>query len=245
MTSFIPRDSVQFSMRLTNIEQRLDDFTLSLKMAQLHTEVSSPIAPLYAGAYCYHAGFPLAEAYEILGNLTVVAKFYFGHKRMAITCRVTEGLESNRLFSVADGLDGWKLENQFRGQSGFIEFDTSVRLPRHVHILSIREGGVSDTLIHERIFVIGGVALVELGGEIYVIPPQTLVTIAPGVPHTWIACPKGVKVSKNTGSHETEQVISQGKFMMLYEYEEITGFFPTKQTDTLKSVGDYVRPAGS
>lgn len=132
----------------------------------------------------------------------------------------------------------------FRGQSGFIEFDTNIRLPRHVHIAPPNVGGknVQKTLVYERIFVVGGVALVELAGEIYVVPPQTLVTIAPGVPHTWTACPEGVNVSRNTGWSEDEhEIISGGKFLMLYEYEETTGFFPTAQTKTLKRVEDYVR----
>ncbi|KAL9567476.1 hypothetical protein ACKAV7_008426 [Fusarium commune] len=129
----------------------------------------------------------------------------------------------------------------FRGQSGFIEFDTNLRLPRHVHISPAVTGENLGTLVYERIFVVGGVALVELGGEIYVIPPQTLVTIAPGVPHTWTACPKGINLSKNTGSKDEDEILSEGKFLMLYEYEETTGFFPTAQTETLTSVEDYVR----
>ncbi|KAI5461833.1 hypothetical protein BGZ63DRAFT_386721 [Mariannaea sp. PMI_226] len=129
----------------------------------------------------------------------------------------------------------------FRGQSGFIEFDTSIRLPRHVHISPAAAGENLGRLVYERIFVVGGVALVELGGKIHVVPPQTLVTIAPGVPHTWTACPKGVNLSKNTGSKDEEEIISEGKFLMLYEYEETTGFFPTAQTETLKSVEEYVR----
>lgn len=129
----------------------------------------------------------------------------------------------------------------FRGQSGFIEFDTNTRLPRHVHISPSEDGQDDKMLIHERIFVVGGVALVELSGKIYVIPPQTLVTIAPGVPHTWTACPAGVNVSKNTISGAGKDVISDGTFLMLYEYEDQTGFFPTIQTKTLTSVEEYVR----
>mgnify|MGYP001035926328 CR=1 FL=1 len=129
----------------------------------------------------------------------------------------------------------------FRGQSGFIEFDTTIRLPRHVHISPNMDPKEGPSLVYERIFVVGGVALVELGGQIYVIPPMSLVTIAPGVPHTWTACPGGVNISKITGLRGTEEIISPGKFLMLYEYEEITGFFPTAQTETLKSAEDYVQ----
>lgn len=130
----------------------------------------------------------------------------------------------------------------FRGPSGFIEFDTTVRLPRHVHIASCAEQDGVQYLIHERIFVVGGVALVELGGEIHCIPPMTLVTIAPGVPHTWTACPADVNISKITGTEtaEGEELISSGKFLMIYEYEEATGFFPTAQTKKLAKVTDYV-----
>ena len=69
------------------------------------------------------------------------------------------------------------------------------------------------------------------------IPPKTLVTIAAGMPHTWTACPAGVDpLGTKSGS-----CVSDGKSLMIYEYEEPTGFFPTKQTETLREVGEYVR----
>lgn len=37
-----------------------------------------------------------------------------------------------------------------------------------------------------------------------------------------------------------EEFISKGKFIMLFEYEESTGFFPTAQTRTIRSVGEYM-----
>ncbi|KIY04212.1 uncharacterized protein Z520_00905 [Fonsecaea multimorphosa CBS 102226] len=140
----------------------------------------------------------------------------------------------------------------FSGQMGFIEFSTDFRLPRHVHIAASSSSSSSQPVvavqkfIAERIVVLNGVALVELNGEIYVIPPQTLVTIAPGVPHTWTACPPGVSVPVSQGPTMTTgdplQVIqSEGTFLMLYEYEEPTAFFPTRQTATLASVDDYER----
>ncbi|KAB5554328.1 hypothetical protein GE09DRAFT_123945 [Coniochaeta sp. 2T2.1] len=132
----------------------------------------------------------------------------------------------------------------FGGQCGFIEFDTNVRLPRHVHISSEEDGNAhSRRFLHERIIVVGGVALVELGGTIYVIPPVTLVNIAPGVPHTWTACPAGVNFSSIRGlkSKNGDNVVSAGTFLMLYMYEEVTGFFPTAQPGTLKSVDEYAR----
>lgn len=134
------------------------------------------------------------------------------------------------------------LRPAYRGQSGLIEFDTSTRLPRHVHIANSPGPSGKSVLLHERIYVVGGVALVELGGEIYVIPPGSLVTIAPGVPHTWTACPEGVTIPNQNGAQtDGGSITSEGRFTMLYEYEEITGFFPTAQTDRLGSVEDYVR----
>lgn len=146
----------------------------------------------------------------------------------------------------------------YAGQFGFIEFTTEYRLPRHVHIAPLdSEDPRGQVFTAERILVLSGVALVELNGQIYVIPPKTLVTIAPGVPHTWTACPAGVRVSAPSGhlpspqrgrqSNEAspeyglEAVVSTGQFLMVYKYEEPTRFFPTKQTETLSSVEDYER----
>ncbi|KAH0847641.1 hypothetical protein AYO21_02929 [Fonsecaea monophora] len=154
-------------------------------------------------------------------------------------------------------------QRAFSGQLGLIEFTTDFRLPRHVHIsssssspsTSIEADTDTDTrpataqaqtqkFIAERIVVLNGVALVELNGTIYVIPPKTLVTIAPGVPHTWTACPAGVSVPVAGGAAAAApaaQVYSDGTFLMLYEYEEPTAFFPTRQTRTLGSVDEYER----
>ncbi|CZR68751.1 uncharacterized protein PAC_18650 [Phialocephala subalpina] len=149
----------------------------------------------------------------------------------------------------------------FSGQLGIIDFTTSTRLPRHVHIssTSLPAGTTSDDvetqsthhLTSERILVLNGVALVELNGDIYVIPPKTLVHIAAGVPHTWTACPRGIQFSdamKENGSFtagnsikETESPISDGTFLMVYMYEDVTGFFPTEQTETIEDVNKYVR----
>ncbi|KAF5705082.1 salicylate hydroxylase [Fusarium mundagurra] len=131
MTSFIPKDSVQFNKRLTNVEQGPDGVTLSFQDGTTATcsilagadgiksivrghvleKYPKQIAPVYAGCYCYRAVIPMSEAYEILGDLTDVAKVYFGNKRCAVTYRVTCGEEFNYLLCVADGLDAWKLEN--------------------------------------------------------------------------------------------------------------------------------------
>lgn len=150
---------------------------------------------------------------------------------------------------VASPSTPWSPDISFGGQFGIIDFDTTIRLPRHVHI-----SGQNFTA--ERILVISGTALVELNKQVYVIPPRTLVTIAPGVPHTWTACPAGLNISKivdlrnanRLDSHtsaarilSTEPLITDGRFVMIYEYEEITGFFPTEQVGTIDSVEDYVR----
>ncbi|KAI1608145.1 hypothetical protein EDD37DRAFT_674861 [Exophiala viscosa] len=128
----------------------------------------------------------------------------------------------------------------FAGQFGFIEFTTEYRLPRHVHIAPPEASAPEQKFTCERIVVLNGVALVELNGEIYVIPPKSLVTIAPGVPHTWTACPAGVSVIEER-EEGPQVVLSEGKFLMLYEYEEPTSFFPTKQVHTMKSVHEYER----
>jgi hypothetical protein len=153
----------------------------------------------------------------------------------------------------------------YTGQFGIIRFDASLRLPRHVHISTApgpqdNHGGASNaaataplitstgntpatskskskrSLVTERILVLNGVAMVELSGTIYVVAPHTLVTIAPGVPHTWTACPAGVRLP--------DGLVSRGEFLMVYEYEEVTGFFPTSQTETLRSVDEYVAHEG-
>lgn len=112
MTSFIPIESVQFNKSLTNVEQQSDGVILTfadgtiaestilagadgiMSTARAHVLKDlypSQVAPVYAGAYCYRAVIPMPEAYEILGDLTDVAKFYFGHNRSAVTYRITGG----------------------------------------------------------------------------------------------------------------------------------------------------------
>jgi hypothetical protein len=154
-------------------------------------------------------------------------------------CRVAHGHGTNikRPFSnipvVMHELDGGGFPGQSRsycGQFGFIPFDEFLRLPRHVHIGTSHQPG-KNALVTERILVFNGVAMVELNGNVYVIAPGSLVTISPGVPHTWTACPPGVKLPNGE--------VSDGKFFMVYEYEEPTGFFATKTTKTLGSVDEY------
>ena len=111
MTSFIPVENVQFNKRLTGIEQDTNGVTLQFSdgttaaasilvgadgiqsIARSHVLADQPtqIAPVYAEAYCYRGVIPMSEAYEILGDLTDVAKFYFGHGQGAVTYRISGG----------------------------------------------------------------------------------------------------------------------------------------------------------
>lgn len=112
MTSFIPIENVRFNKRLTKIEQRSDSVLLSFADGEvaeatilagadgikstvrdyvLSTTYPSEVNPAYADAYCYRGVIPMAEAKEILGDLTDVAKFYFGYKRSAVTYRISGG----------------------------------------------------------------------------------------------------------------------------------------------------------
>jgi 2-polyprenyl-6-methoxyphenol hydroxylase-like FAD-dependent oxidoreductase len=112
MTSFIPLENVKFSKRLTTIEQHPDKVVLKFagdevaeasilagadgikSGARKHVLESSypeQVDPVYADAYCYRAVIPMSEADEIMGDITDVAKFYFGHDRSAVTYRITGG----------------------------------------------------------------------------------------------------------------------------------------------------------
>lgn len=113
MTSFIPHENVRFSKRLAEIEQQPDD-KIVLKFADgdvakasvlvgadgiqstvrrhvLEPQHPSQVAPVYANSYCYRAVIPMSEANEIMGDLTDVAKFYFGYDRCAVSYRITGG----------------------------------------------------------------------------------------------------------------------------------------------------------
>jgi hypothetical protein len=122
----------------------------------------------------------------------------------------------------------------FAGQFGFIPFREDFRLPRHVHIGTSGPGGAR--VATERILVVGGVGLVELNGEILLVAPGTLVDIPPGVPHTWTACPSGVGLPDRTRS--------DGTFLMIYNYADATGFFPTASTVPIAEVAEYRRHEG-
>jgi hypothetical protein len=117
----------------------------------------------------------------------------------------------------------------YHGQFGFIPFRDDFRLPRHIHIEE-REGQ-DPQLVAERILVLNGVALTELAGEIYVAAPGTMVEIEPGIPHTWTACPPGVVLP--------DGIISEGQFLMVYEYSGQTGFYPTRSTKPISTTAEY------
>ena len=146
-------------------------------------------------------------------------------------CRITHGTAANvkKPFSDID-LTMHELSPSnakgFRGQLGYIEFDTDMRLPRHIHMTPDR-----TRLLDERIMVLHGVGMIEIAGEIWVTASGTLADLVGGVPHTWTACPAGVKLPDGS--------VSDGKFTMVYEYEEPTSFFPTKSTRIVKDVAEY------
>jgi salicylate hydroxylase len=111
MTSFIPADRVKFNKLLTGIQQDPDKVVLTFadgtaaeadtlvgadgiqSMVRGHVlkRYAEQAAPVYANAYCYRGVIPMVEAHEILGDLTDVAKFYFGYKRSAVTYRISGG----------------------------------------------------------------------------------------------------------------------------------------------------------
>lgn len=146
-------------------------------------------------------------------------------------CRVTHGQGANVKKPFPDiDLTMHELSPSnskgFSGQLGVIEFNPDLRLPRHIHMDASKQ-----KLVDERILVLHGVGLVEIAGKIYAAAPGTLVDIIGGVPHTWTACPAGVKLP--------DGFVSTGKFTMVYEYEEPTSFFPTTSTELITDASDY------
>ena len=117
MTSFIPLEKVKFNKRLTDIQQQPDKIVLKFADGEaveaciligadgiqsvvrehvLKPEFPSEVAPVYADAYCYRGVIPMSEAEYILGDLTDVAKFYFGDRRGCVTYRISGGAVSWR-----------------------------------------------------------------------------------------------------------------------------------------------------
>ena len=146
-------------------------------------------------------------------------------------CKITHGFGANikKPFSDID-LTMHELSPSntkgFQGQLGFIEFTSELRLPRHIHMDASKQ-----KLVDERILVLNGVGAVEIAGKIWITAPGTLVDAIGGVPHTWSAAPAGVKLPDGT--------VSNGKFTMVYEYEEPTSFFPITSTTPITSASDY------
>jgi 2-polyprenyl-6-methoxyphenol hydroxylase-like FAD-dependent oxidoreductase len=112
MTSFIPLENVKFSKRLTTIGQHPDKVILKFADGEvaktsvlagadgiksgvrkhvLESLYPEQVDPVYADAYCYRAVIPMAEAEEIMGDLTDVAKFFFGYGRSGVSYRITGG----------------------------------------------------------------------------------------------------------------------------------------------------------
>ena len=118
----------------------------------------------------------------------------------------------------------------FCGQFGFIQFDSELRLPRHVH-MEHDDGAAASRFVAERTLIVNGVGLAELAGEIYIVAPGSLVEVGPGVPHAWTACPAGMALPDGT--------MSTGEFLMIYEYAAPTGFFPVEATGVLDEASDY------
>lgn len=114
----------------------------------------------------------------------------------------------------------------FCGQLGVIEFKTDFRLPRHIH-MNMEKTKLAD----ERILVLHGTGLVEIAGKLYVVAPGSLVDAIGGVPHTWTACPPGVRLPDGS--------VSTGSFTMVYEYEEPTSFFPTASAEPITDPSQY------
>ncbi|PNS14598.1 leucine-tRNA ligase [Sphaceloma murrayae] len=126
----------------------------------------------------------------------------------------------------------------FCGPQGLLPFTTENRMPRHVHMATDSTTNGKRYIV-EKIVVMDGIGIAELGGELYVVPPKTCVLIGPGVPHAWVACPPGLDLQAIGVANE--KVVSDGKFIAVFEYEEPTAFYPTAQTETLKTEKDYVR----
>lgn len=112
MTSYIPIEKVKFGKKLTHIQQLPEKVGLTFADGEvvetsalfgadgiksvvrehvLEPVFPSQVEPLYADSYCYRGVIPIAEAESILGDLTDVAKFYFGDKRSCVTYRISGG----------------------------------------------------------------------------------------------------------------------------------------------------------
>lgn len=117
MSSFIPIETVKFGKRLTDIRQLPEKAILTFAdgdvaeasilvgadgiKSMVREHVLKPLYPdeadpVYADSYCYRGVIPISEAEDILGDLTEVAKFYFGNGRSAVTYRISGGAVSQK-----------------------------------------------------------------------------------------------------------------------------------------------------
>lgn len=230
---------------LQSTANRYQPFQTNLRHSRLlHStfKMSRPLPVTHSGMKKHNHGFTLPNGTRISHQTGAVTKTPFTDLGFPVDMHELSANPSTTLDPET------QRPITFAGQFGLIDFDTSVRLPRHVHIAPPDVTDPSkQRFVAERILVLSGTALTELNGEIYIIPPRTLVTIAPGVPHTWTACPAGVSPATAFPEYdadmltEQDKIVSEGRFLMVYEYEEETGFFPTKQTHTMQSVSEYVK----
>ena len=153
--------------------------------------------------------------------------------QLANGCQITHGNAANVKRPFPDMMPGLTMHELsarntigFQGQLGFIQFNPDIRLPRHIPMDASKQ-----KLVDERIMVLHGVGLVELAGEIFAVAPGSLVDAVGGVPHTWTACPAGVRLPDGS--------VSTGTFTMVYEYEEPTSFFPTQSTEIVRDTKQY------
>jgi hypothetical protein len=102
-----------------------------------------------------------------------------------------------------------------------------------------KKDGSGMRYVVEKIIVLNLVAIAELAGEIYVVPPKTMVTISPVVPHSWVAAPAGLDLQA-VGVAD-EPVVFDGQFLAVLGYEAPTAFFPTAAMDTLGGDDEHVR----
>ncbi|RAO73161.1 uncharacterized protein BHQ10_009173 [Talaromyces amestolkiae] len=148
MTSFIPIGSVKFNKKLTAIREEPERVILGFADGEVasHTILAGsdgiasivreyllkPIhpeeaLPVYSGAHCYRAVIPMTEAYEIIGDVTDVAKVFFGHNKGAVSYRITGGKEWNFLLIKATPNEAWpypgRVTKQVTHQEMMADFD--------------------------------------------------------------------------------------------------------------------------
>tara|TARA_R110002033_G_C3750233_1_gene226114 strand:- start:104 stop:580 length:477 start_codon:yes stop_codon:yes gene_type:complete len=122
---------------------------------------------------------------------------------------------------------------------GIVEFNITVRMPRHVH-LAAKQHGPGQHLVAERMTVTGGVAVTEHAGKLFVTPPHSMVIATAGVPHAWTAAAPGIDF-RALGISGDEKLVSTGKPTATFDYEDNTCFYATAQSNVIKKAEDYVQ----